>query len=75
MSRRSRSSPEPSASRIASSRDAVEEEADETLFWIELREESGLLPAKRLAELKQEANELVAITVASIRNTKRGRNE
>ena len=50
----------------------VEEEADETLFWLELLEESGIVPAKRLSELKKEADELVAITVASI-NTARKR--
>jgi four helix bundle protein len=50
----------------------VEEEADETLFWLELLEESGIVPAKRLSELKKEADELVAIIVASI-NTARTR--
>jgi four helix bundle protein len=50
----------------------VEEEADETLFWLELLEESGIVPAKRLSELKKEADELVAIIVASI-NTARKR--
>jgi four helix bundle protein len=49
----------------------VEEEADETLFWLELLEESGIVPAKRLSELKKEADELVAITVASINTAKR----
>src|SRR5213076_2486785 len=49
----------------------VEEEADETLFWFELLEESGIVPTKRLSALKQEADELVAITVASINTTKK----
>jgi len=49
----------------------VEEEADETLFWLELLEEFGIVPAKRLLELKKEADELVAITVASINTAKR----
>ncbi len=48
----------------------VEEEADETLFWLELIEDSGLLPPAKLADLKTEANELVAITVASIRTAR-----
>ena len=48
----------------------VEEEADETLFWLELIEESALLPGERLAELKQEANEIIAITVASIKSAR-----
>jgi four helix bundle protein len=33
----------------------VEEEADETLFWLELLEESGIVPTKRLSALKTEA--------------------
>jgi len=37
------------------------EEADEALLWLELIEESGLLPVNRLAILKQEAAELTAI--------------
>jgi len=35
----------------------VEEEADESLFWLELIAESGLLPAGRLAGLLREADE------------------
>jgi four helix bundle protein len=49
----------------------VEEEADETLFWLELLEESGIVPGKRLTALIEEANELVAITVASINTGKK----
>ena len=49
----------------------VEEEADETLFWLELLEESGIVPTKRLSGLKQEADELVAIIVTSINTAKR----
>jgi four helix bundle protein len=40
------------------------EEADESLLWLELTEEGGLLPARRISELKQEANELTAIFAA-----------
>ncbi|MCJ8167292.1 four helix bundle protein [Pontibacter sp. E15-1] len=39
----------------------VLEEADESLFWLELLEETGIIPAQRLTQLKQEANELTAI--------------
>ncbi|MEY2539428.1 MAG: hypothetical protein QOG67_3168 [Verrucomicrobiota bacterium] len=49
----------------------VEEEADETLFCLELFEESGIVPTKRLSALKQEADELVAIIVASIHTVKK----
>ena len=51
----------------------VEEEADETLFWLELLEESEIVPAKRLTALIEEANELVAIIVASINTAKKRR--
>src|SRR5467141_4009484 len=51
----------------------VEEEADETLFWLELLEESQLVPASKLTAIKQEANELIAITVASIKTARHNR--
>ena len=50
----------------------VEEEADESLYWMELLVESGLVDAERLAPLMAETNEIVAIIVASI-NTARQR--
>ena len=42
----------------------VEEEADETQFWLELIGESGLVPAARLELLRREAAELTAIMAA-----------
>ena len=51
----------------------VEEEVDETLFWLELLEESDLVPAAKLTAIKQEADELIAITVASIKTARRDR--
>src|SRR6266536_5437613 len=51
----------------------VEEEADETLFWLELLEESELVTATKLTAIKQEANEWIAITVASIKTARRNR--
>jgi four helix bundle protein len=51
----------------------VEEEADETLFWLELLEESELVTAAKLTAIKQEANELIAITVTSIKTARRNR--
>ena len=50
----------------------VEEEADETIYWMELLVEAGFVKAPKLKLLMQEADELVAIVVASI-NTTRGR--
>jgi len=43
----------------------VEEEADESAFWMELIIEGGLLPAAKVEALLKEANELVAIMAAS----------
>ena len=50
----------------------VLEEADETLFWIELVSETGLLPGSRLRALAAEAEELVRIFAAT-RRTARNR--
>lgn len=43
----------------------VEEEADESAFWLELIAGHGLLARDKLASLLQEAGELTAIMVAS----------
>ena len=48
----------------------VEEEADETIYWIELLVESGLLKKSRVAELLDEANQIVAIVASSIRTAR-----
>lgn len=46
------------------------EEADECEYWLELIGDGGLLPQSTLAELRQEAHELTAIFVSSIRTSK-----
>ena len=48
----------------------VLEEADETLFWIELLVESGAAHPEKIAFVCREANELVSIFVASLRTAK-----
>ncbi len=48
----------------------VVEEADETVFWLELLVETGMIPQARLQRLLIEANELVAIFVASRKTAK-----
>src|SRR5262245_34380255 len=45
----------------------VEEKADETLYWLEMIVEAGLMPENRLADLIKEADEILAMTVSSIR--------
>ena len=47
------------------------QEFDETLYWLELLAESEIVPADRLADLRNEADELIAILVTVLKNTKR----
>lgn len=51
----------------------VEEEADETAFWLEMIVDSGLLTAAKLAPLRKEADELTAIIVSSLKTVRDGR--
>ncbi|HJT71857.1 MAG TPA: four helix bundle protein [Terriglobales bacterium] len=50
----------------------VLEEADETVFWLELLTETSVLRPEKTRNLLAEANELVAIFGASVRTSKRG---
>lgn len=43
----------------------VEEEADESAYWLEIIIESGLMKKQRVSDLLIEANELTAIFTAS----------
>jgi|SRR4051794_14282748 four helix bundle protein len=45
----------------------VVEEADETLFWLDLIGEAGIVPEQRLVEIKKEADELTALFTATKR--------
>jgi len=52
----------------------VEEEADESLYWMELLIEAKIVKPAKLESLMNEADELLAITVVSINTAKkRGR--
>jgi four helix bundle protein len=48
----------------------VEEEADDTIYWIELLIESNLVGKDRVANLLDEANQIVSITVSSIKTAR-----
>jgi four helix bundle protein len=48
----------------------VEQELDESVLWIELIVESGIMPEITLAELRGESEELLRMTVASIKTLK-----
>lgn len=45
----------------------VEEEADETLYWLELLVDGNIISESRLKPLMTEVNEIIAMTVASIK--------
>ena len=53
----------------------AEEEADETVLWLELIVEDKLLPEKKIAPLLQEANELTAIMAASYISASRNKRD
>lgn len=45
----------------------VEEEADETLYWLEILEDGNFCQDTKLTFLKQEVNEILSIVVSSIK--------
>jgi len=51
----------------------VEEEADESAYWMELLAESNIVKVDLLAGLMDEANQILAIIVSSIKTVKRKR--
>ncbi len=50
--------------------EVVIEEADESMYWLEVSEEAGLLTKETTYPLIKEANELVSIFVSSIKTIK-----
>jgi len=48
----------------------VEEECDESLFWMELLLGNGVVKSSRLASLMKEANEILSIVVSSAKTTR-----
>ena len=49
----------------------VEEETDESIFWMELLVDSGQLQERLLKDLLREAEEILAIIVSSIKTTRK----
>jgi four helix bundle protein len=45
----------------------VEEEADETLYWLELLVKAEIIPVAKLEPLMKEVEEILAMTVSSIK--------
>lgn len=52
----------------------VEEEADETVFWLEIVREMGVYDGDSVEKLMDEGDELLAIVVSSIKTARRGNN-
>jgi four helix bundle protein len=50
----------------------VEEECDEALCWIDVLVELGLTSTKRVQQLRTEGNEIISITVSSIKTARKG---
>ena len=50
----------------------VEKESDESMYWMELIIEAGLMPSERVLPLHAEAEEIMAMTIASIRTARGG---
>jgi len=48
----------------------VEEECDESMYWMELIVEAGLMEEKLLIDLKSEANEILSMVIASIKTAR-----
>jgi len=51
----------------------VVEECDESLFWMELLVDNGLVKPARLGDLMQEGNEILAIVVSSAKTARTSR--
>ncbi|MDD2922146.1 MAG: four helix bundle protein [Anaerolineales bacterium] len=45
----------------------VEEESDETQYWLEILVEAGVAPQSQIADLHKETGEILAMTVASLK--------
>jgi four helix bundle protein len=48
----------------------VEEEADETIYWMELLVDADIVKRSRIAELLDEANQILSIVISSIKTAK-----
>ena len=53
----------------------VEEEADETLFWLEVIEEMNIYDPSSVDSLMQECDEIIAIMVSSVKTAKQTRKQ
>jgi four helix bundle protein len=47
------------------------EEADESLYWMELIVDAGIVPQERLSPLMQECDEIISILTASAKTMRK----
>lgn len=48
----------------------VEEEADETIYWMELLVDAEIVTRRRIVDLLDEANQILSIVISSIKTAK-----
>lgn len=60
----------PSKAEFTAKLGIVNEEADETVFWLELMMDTAVLPPRRMKPLYNEARELAAIFTAAYRTAR-----
>ena len=53
----------------------VEEESDETMYWLEILVEAGLIPREQIKDIYNETNEILAMTIASIKTLRNRKNQ
>ncbi|HEV7747455.1 MAG TPA: four helix bundle protein [Pyrinomonadaceae bacterium] len=51
----------------------VEEEADETIYWMELLIDAAIVKRSRIADLLDEANQILSIVISSIKTARGSR--
>jgi four helix bundle protein len=49
----------------------VEEEADETEYWLELLDEVGAVPREQVRRFRDEAHQITSMVIASIKTARR----
>ncbi len=64
-----------SKAEFISKMNVVVAEADETVFWLELLGDTGVVPSEKLLLLLKEANELLATCAASLRTAKHNKGD
>jgi len=47
------------------------EEADKSMYWIEMLTEAGIMPEEKVSALHKEADEIIAILTASVKTARR----